>query len=148
MEGEGEGVGDGAVCDLAFVGVESLGEDRVTSKGLRQAEIGNLFDEGEGNVAEGLGRGPGHGAGDVGYTVVDNAVYQEGWIGVGCRLTGLNATALVDGDVYYDGAGRHAADHVPGHDLRGLSPGYQDSADYQVGIRHGPGGGVLFQRQR
>ena len=137
MEGEGEGVGDGAVGDLAFVGVESLGEDRVTSKGLRQAEIGNLFDEGERNVAEGFGGGTGHGTGNVGYTVVDNAVYQEGWVGVGCRLTGLDAAALVDGDVNNDGAGRHAADHVPGHDLRGLGAGNQDSADYQVGIRHG-----------
>ena len=75
-------------------------------------------------------------------TVVDHAVYEEGGIGVGCRFAGLDATALVDGDVNNDGAGRHAADHVPGHDLRGLSPGYQDSADYEVGIRHGSGGGV------
>ena len=61
---------------------------------------------------------------------------------MGCRLTGLDATALVDGDVYDDGAGRHAANHVPGHDLRGFGPGNQDSADYEVGFRHGSGGGV------
>ena len=80
--------------------------------------------------------------GNVGYTVVDYAVYQEGWIGVGCRLTGLNATALVDCDVDNDGTGRHAAYHVPGDDLRGLGPGNQDTADHEVGFSYGSGGGV------
>ena len=94
MEWEGERVGNGPVGDLAFVGVEPFGQDVVSSQGLRQAEIGNFFDEREGNVAEGLGGGPGHGTGNVGDAVVDYTVYQEGWIGVGCRFTGLDATAL------------------------------------------------------
>src|SRR5580658_224842 len=130
-------VGDGFVGELAFVGVEAFGEAGVGLEGGFGAEVRELEDVGEGCVGEGQGGGVGHGRGHVGDAVVDDAVDLVAGIGVGGGTGGLDAAALVDGDVDDDGALLHAADHLFGDELGGGGAGNEDSADEEVGLAGG-----------
>jgi len=56
---------------------------------------------------------------------------------VGGGVSGFDAAALVDGDVYDDGALLHFGDHGLGDDLGGCCARDKDSADDEVGFHDG-----------
>ncbi len=58
-------------------------------------------------------------------------------VGVGRGTRGLEAAALVDGDVAHDGALLHARDHLGGDELRRPGAGDEHGADDDVGREHG-----------
>ena len=136
---EAQRLGDGLVDDAAALDVEALGEPRIVGQGLLGALAGQGRDVGRGGGAQRIGRGQGRGAGHVGDAVVDHVVDHEGGIGVGGRMAGLEAAALVDGDVHQHRAGAHPGEIGPGHELGRRSAGDQDAADHQVGRRQGLG---------
>ena len=104
--------------------------------GLR-AEVRELENVGEGCVGEGEGGGVGHGGGHVGDAVVDDAVDDVRGVAVGGGMGGLDAAALIDGDVDDDRAFLHFGDHGFGDDLGSGGAGDEDSADDEVGLAGG-----------
>ena len=64
----------------------------------------------------------GNGTGHVGHAVEEASIDLERGIRVGGRAGGLEASALVDGDVDQHRAGPHARHQLVGDQFRGLAP--------------------------
>ena len=126
------------VHDLAGHDVEALGEARIVGQRPVDAVGGQGGDVGRGGGAQGVGRGQRRGARHVGDAVVDDAVDDEGGIGVGGGVAGLEAAALVDGDVHQHRARAHPLEVGAGHQLGRRGAGDQHAADHQVGRRQQP----------
>ena len=80
-----------------------------SSSACRGALVGQCHSEGQGGVVEREGGGARHRAGHVGDAVVHHVVDDVGRIGVRGGAAGLEAAALVDGDVHHHRAGLHHA---------------------------------------
>ena len=110
--------------------------------GPGKAVLGELQDVGHGGVGERVRRGDGNRARHVRHAVVGDAVDLVGRVRVGGGTRGLEAAALVDGDVDEDRVRLHqpelgARDHV-----RGTRAVHEHGADHQVDI-----GEPLLDRQ-
>jgi hypothetical protein len=64
------------------------------------------------------------------------AVDHVGRIGVRRRARGLEATALIDGDVHHDRALLHLLHHRTAHELRRRRAGNEHRADHKVGRKN------------
>src|SRR4051794_19340595 len=79
---------------------------------LRQAFCNELHQVSKGGVRQTEGRGVRKGCGHVRDAVMEYTVGVVSWIGVGGRMRGFEASALIDCDVHDDSAGLHQPDHV------------------------------------
>ena len=61
---------------------------------------------------------------------------------MGRGMAGLEAAALVDGDIDQNRAGPHTLDHLVGHQLGGRGTRHQHGADHQIGVDDQPLDGV------
>lgn len=97
--GEVEGFGYGFEGDLAVDYVDAVGESAVAAAGLFPAEVGETNRVRERGVGQRHRRGVGHRAGYVGDGILHDSVDNEGRFAMRGRVGGLEAAALVDGDV-------------------------------------------------
>src|SRR5215475_509599 len=111
-------LGDRLVDDMAVMDVEAVAQMRIVVAGLTPTLVRERNGEGQRGVVEGEGRGPRDTPGHVGDAVVDDAVDHIGRVGMGGGMAGLEAAALIDGDVHQHRTGTHALDHLAGHQLR------------------------------
>ena len=98
-----------------------------------QALVGELQAVVQRRVVQRVRRGDRHGARHVGDAIVDDAVDLVGRLGMGGGVRGLEAAALVDGDVDEHRALLHARQHLAGDQLRRGGAGDQHGADDDVG---------------
>jgi hypothetical protein len=131
--GQAERFGDTLVRDLAGEHVGRGAEHRIKG-GLRGPHAGELLRPRAGRVGQAERRGARHGAGHVGDAVVHDAVDDVGRVGVRGRLAGLDATALVDGDVDDHRAFLHRLQVFAADQPRRARALDQHGADHQVGV--------------
>lgn len=134
-----EALGDGGVCDVALEGVHAGDKFGEEVGGFLEAVAGEGEGVAQGGVGEGEGGGAGDGAGHVGDAVVDDAIDDVGGVVVGGGFAGLDAAALIDGDIDDDAAGGHAADHVAVDEFGGFGAGDEHGTDDEVGFADGGG---------
>ena len=87
-------------------------------------------------IAQRLGGGARHGPRHVGDAVMHHAFLDIGRVGMAGRPAGLQAAALVDGDIHHHRALPHLLHHRPRHQLRRRGTRHQHRADHQVGLDH------------
>eukprot|EP01137_Pigoraptor_chileana_P005243 Opistho-2@48068 len=109
---------------------------RIVPQRLLPALAGQGHGMADGGVVECKGRGAGHRPGHVRHAVVHHAVDDEGRLGMGGRMRGLEAAALVDRHIDDDGARLHLRHHGTRHQLGRRGPRDQHAADHQIGPQH------------
>ena len=127
-----EGVSEWLQNDLALDDVEALSKARVLAASLLPSLVSDLDHVRKGGVGEGRGGGVRDSTWDVGDAVVDNAVDDEGWLGVGGDVGGLEAATLVTGNIDKDSAWAHELEHVAGDEMRGLGTWDEGAADDEI----------------
>src|SRR3954462_5747973 len=105
---------------------------RVSFQRLAPAVVSKSEDERKGRIVEREGGGLRHRPRHVGDAVVNDTVDDIGWIGMRCRVGGLEAATLSDCDIPHDGTRLHGSDHVAGHQLRSRRTRKKDGADYKI----------------
>ncbi len=113
---------------------------RIVLAGLFPALVGEGQQEGQRGVAKCQGRGARDGARHVGDAVVHDAIDIINRVLVRGGFRGLEAAALIDGDVDKDRTGLHRLELGAGDQFRGCGPRDQDCADHHVGVGDKVGG--------
>ena len=103
------------------------------------AEIGDLERERQGRVVESEGTRPRDCAGHIRHAIMNDSVDLIDRIGMGGRVAGLEASALVDGDVDEDRAALHCFEHLARNELGRCRARDQYRADNQLGFLDGVG---------
>ena len=125
-------LGDGGVGDRAAGHVDAGPEAGILGEGALDAVVGEREDVGKGRVGERVGRGDRHGSRHVGDAVVGDPVDLVDRVAVRRRLRGLEAAALVDGDVDEHGVALHQGELVALDHVRGAGALDEHGADHQV----------------
>ena len=108
---------------------------RVGSQRGLPAEIGDAQRVGQRDIVERIGAGAGDRAGHVGDAIMDDSVDDIGRLRVGGGMAGLEAAALIDGDIDQHRSGLHRAEHGAGDEVRGGGSGDEHRADDEVRLR-------------
>ena len=95
-----------------------FGKMRILAHRFFRAEVRDLEREGQRRIVEREGAGPGNRARHVRDAIMDDAVDFVDRVGVGGRMRGFEAAALVDRDVDQHRAALHRLQHVAGDELR------------------------------
>ena len=128
-------LGYGFVRDLALRNVDTRLEARDAADRPDDAVVGERQRVRQGRVRQRVGRSDRHRAGHVRHAVVDDPVDLVGRIGMGRRLGGLEAAALVDRHVHQDCALPHQAELLAGDHMRRPGSMNEDAADDEVDVR-------------
>src|SRR4029079_2534466 len=123
----------GLVGDAAVVDVGGGEERRRLTEGGLDAELGELQDPGEGDVAEGEGAGAADGTRHVGDAIMQDAFFEIRGIAVRCWSARFDAAALVDGDVDDDAAGLHELQVLKGDETWRFGAGNEHGTNDEVG---------------
>ncbi len=107
---------------------------RVVGHRLAPPFVGQREHEGQRGVIERVSRSAWHRARHVGHAIVDDAVDLEGGLGMGRDARGLEAPALVDGDVDQHRPFAHPGDMLARDQPRRHTAGHQHRADHQIGV--------------
>ncbi|MNW60463.1 hypothetical protein D3C74_384520 [compost metagenome] len=101
------------------------------------AQVGDLQCIGNGHIRECKGRGPGHRARHIRYSIMDNSMLHIGGIFVGGDpVNGFYGTALINCNIHNNGAFRHLLHHVLFYQLGCPGTWNQYGTDQQIRFAH------------
>src|SRR5690349_13750889 len=124
------------MSNFTGMNVESGGKTSVSFQSRLPAQIRESAHVGQRRVGQCESRSTRNGTGHVRNTVMYDTVHNECWIGVGRRSAGLEAAALVDGDINQNRTTLHGGEHSACYELRGRGSCNEHSTDYEIRFAH------------
>src|ERR1019366_9263557 len=124
---------DALVRDEALIGIDPFAQRGVTLCGAFQPVVRQFQQVREGGVGQRQSGRVGHGGRHVRYAIVQHAIDEVDGLGVRGGVRGLEAAALVDGNIHHHGAAPHSGDHLAAHQPWRGGAGNQHGAHHQIG---------------
>ena len=126
--------GHSRMGDVSGVCVDAFANGRIVLTGALQSLGAEFRKIGKRRVGERVRGGMRNGGGHVRHAVVQHAIDEINRIGVGGGVRGLEASALIDGDVHHHRAWLHGLQHFAPHQSGSRRAGNQYRANHEIGI--------------